>query len=255
MQVVERGNPAPFAHQRGPLGCLLLHGFPGSPAEMRLLGDYLAERDVSVVAPLLPGMGTIPEDLRGVRWGDWVAVAEAGLDELRANCSTIFLCGLSMGGALSLYLASRVPVAGVAALAPAIRMRDHRFDLAPVLSPLRPWVEASDSPEDLADPQNRALTWHYQRYPSVAVRQVVYLVRAMRRSLQQIRCPVLIVQSPRDGPLNPEGARWAYERIPVADKCLVWLQRSGHNIVVDVEREEVFAQTYRFIARVAGLLQ
>ncbi len=253
MRVVERGNPAPFSHQRGLVGCLLVHGFPGTPAEMRPLGEYLAARDVSVAALLLPGMGTVPEDLAGVHWGDWVAAAAAGLEQLRTGCSAVFLCGLSMGGALCLYLAGRLPVAGVAALSPAIRTRDRRLGLAPLLALLHPWVEPDDKPDDLADPHNRALTWHYRRYPAAAVGQVSRLVRAARRSLGRIHCPVLIVQSPRDGMLNPAGAQWAHERIPAEDKSLVWLQRSGHNIAVDAEREEVFAHVYRFIARVSGL--
>jgi carboxylesterase len=253
MRVLERGNPAPFSFQRGTTGCLLLHGFPGAPAEMRLLGEYLAARQITVHAPVLPGMGTVPEDLRGVSWRDWVATAEEALSALGKSCPTVFLCGLSMGGALSLYLAARHPVRGVAALAPAIRLRDRRLEWAWLLHWLQPWVEPSDAPDDLADPGARALTWHYQRYPSSAGVQMVGLVRATRRSLSQVRCPVLVVQGPRDAPLHPEGARWAVEQMAADDKTLVWLERSGHNIAVDAEREEVFGHVYRFITRLAGV--
>ena len=44
-----RGAPIdqvqPFAFDRGPIGCVLLHGFTAAPKEMRPLGDYLAARD------------------------------------------------------------------------------------------------------------------------------------------------------------------------------------------------------------------
>ena len=63
----------------------------------------------------------------------------------------------------------------------------------------------------------------------------------------------LIVQSLRDSQFTPEGARWAYEQIPAEDKTLVWLERSGHNIAIDVEREEVFAQVHGLITRVASI--
>jgi len=217
---------------------------------MRPLGDYLAERDISVFAPLLPGFGTIPEDLWGVHWRDWVAAAEAGLHRLQHNCRTLFVCGLSMGGALALYLAAHLEIAGVAALAPAIRHHDRRFEWLPWIASFRPWMRPQPGPDDLADPQARALSWHYRRYPTWAAGQVSHLVRAARRSLRQIQVPVLIVQSPRDSQFTPEGARWAYEQIPAEDKTLIWLERSGHNIAIDVEREKVFAQVHGLITRV-----
>lgn len=254
MYILERGNPAPFTWRRGPTGCLLLHGFPGAPAEMRLLGEYLAARDITVHAPVLPGMGTVPEDLYGVRWHDWVAAAEEGLTLLRRTSRAVFVCGLSMGGALTLYLAARHALPGVAALVPAVRPRDPRFEWMPLLSWLAPWIGPSDAPDDLADPQARALTWHYHRYPSSAGVQVWHLIHAARRGLAQIRCPILIVQGPRDSALDPEGARWAFEQIPSPDKTLVWLERSGHNIAVDAERDEVFGHVYRLIARLAGTI-
>ena len=252
MSILERGNPAPFTHWRGPVGCLLLHGFPGTPAEMRLLGEYLAERGISVMAPLLAGHGTIPEDLRRVRWHDWVATAEAAFARLSRRCHPVFLCGLSVGGAITFYLAPRLPAAGVVALAPAMRLRDRHFEWAHLLGRVISWVNPTSAPDDLADPRNRALTWHYQRYPGVALAEVLTLVQAARRSLPRIQVPVLIFQSPRDGLLDPEGARWAYSRIGSVEKELVWLQRSGHNIAVDVEREEVFARVAAFVRRVAG---
>jgi carboxylesterase len=247
LPILERGNPAPFTFPRGRTGCLLLHGFPGAPAEMRLLGEYLAARDITVHAPVLPGMGTVPQDLYGIRWRDWVVAAEEGLALLRQRCAHLSICGLSMGGALTLYLAARHSLEGVATLAPAIRPKDPLFEWMPLLYWLRPWIGPGNAPDDLADPQARALTWHYHRYPSVAALQVYRLIHAARRSLPQIRCPVLIVQGPRDSALDPEGARWAYERIPVPDKTLVWLDRSGHNIAVDAEREAVFGHVHRFL--------
>lgn len=218
---------------------------------MRPLGEYLAERNLTVWAPLLPGHGTIPQDLYGVGWRDWVASAEAGLLHLYRRCSAVCVVGLSLGGTLALYLAAHFRMAGAAALSPAIRLHDRRFEWVCWLAPFVRWV-GPNRREDLADPQARALTWHYRRYPVEAVVQVSHLIRATRRELSRVQAPVLIVQSQRDGLLHPQGARWAYGRVPVADKTLVWLECSGHNVAVDVEREEVFERVYGFVTRVTG---
>src|SRR5579859_1374609 len=102
----------PFFYAAGPTGCLLLHGLSSSPFTMRELGRQLADRGFTVAAPLLAGHGTSPEDLRTKTWADWVISAEQGLAQLRAHgCRRIYLAGLSLGGALSLYLAGRDPEA------------------------------------------------------------------------------------------------------------------------------------------------
>ncbi len=247
MLVSEQGHPGPFSFPRGPVACLLIHGFAASPAEMRPLGEYLAERGITVSAPLLPGHGTVPEDLRRVTWVDWVASAGAALMRLQRAHSTIFLCGLSMGAMVNFHLAAQQPVAGVIALSPAVRPRNKRFRWAHLLGSLQPWVVPDHEHDDLADPQNRALSWHYRRYPGWGAAQFANMVQAGRRALPRVQAPTLIVQSPRDGTLDAEGARWAYERIPAEDKTLVWLERSGHNIVIDVEREQIFEQVFTFI--------
>ena len=53
----------PFALGSGPDACLLLHGLTGSPAELRPVGEALAQAGFRAVGPLLPGHGTSPEDL------------------------------------------------------------------------------------------------------------------------------------------------------------------------------------------------
>ncbi len=45
------------------MGALLIHGYTGSPPEMRLIGDYLHERGLTVLGPLLPGHGTNVADM------------------------------------------------------------------------------------------------------------------------------------------------------------------------------------------------
>ncbi len=79
-------EPAPFFLDGGPTGILLIHGFTGSPPEMRLVGDYLHVAGLTVSAPLLPGHGTAIEDMNRVRWQDWAEHVEAAYQELRSRC-------------------------------------------------------------------------------------------------------------------------------------------------------------------------
>ena len=66
-------TPGPFFLAGGPVGVLLMHGFTGSPPEMRRLGDSLYGEGLTVSAPLLPGHGTTTDECNSVRWQQWTA--------------------------------------------------------------------------------------------------------------------------------------------------------------------------------------
>jgi carboxylesterase len=145
-----RGAPIeqvqPFAFDRGPIGCVLLHGFTAAPKEMRPLGDYLAARDFTVRGVRYAGHGTCPQDLARTTWQDWVASAEEAVAELRSRCTQVWSIGLSLGGSIGLYLAEQHLIDGVYAIAPAIFPPDRRMAIAHFLAPFLPY-----SRKDLAD--------------------------------------------------------------------------------------------------------
>lgn len=103
----------PFYLPGGSTGCLLIHGFGGSPLEMTPLGEYLHSEGMTVSAVMLAGHGTTPSDLRGKSWADWISSAVAGLEKLKSSCAHVFVIGFSMGGTISLHLAANYPVDGV----------------------------------------------------------------------------------------------------------------------------------------------
>ena len=69
-------GPSRSAFDAGPVGVLLLHGFSGSPASIRPVGDWLADHGVSSVGPRLPGHGTSWQDLERTTWQDWEREAD-----------------------------------------------------------------------------------------------------------------------------------------------------------------------------------
>jgi carboxylesterase len=50
-----------------------VHGFIGTPKEMRWLGEYLADLDFSALGVRLVGHATQVEDLIRTCWRDWLA--------------------------------------------------------------------------------------------------------------------------------------------------------------------------------------
>ena len=247
-------SPGAYEAEGGPVGALLIHGFTGSAAETSPMGRYLAARGMAVQCPLLPGHGTSPEDLTRIRWQAWAGEVEAALEALRERCEEVFVGGLSLGSLLALWLAHRHPhVAGLIAMAPAIKLQTRLLPLT--LGLRRVWRYNPLGPvgdDDLSDPESSERVWCYDQTPLWGAGEVYLLQRRVRRALPAIRQPILIFQGRRDGQLDPGAAQLLYDRIGSADKTLVWLENSGHNILADGERESVWEQSHRWICERAG---
>ena len=99
-------------------GCLILHGFTGTPQNVRPLADYLARRGLTVSVPRIAGHGTTVQDLDTTGPEDWLGTAEQALADLHSQCATVFVAGISLGGTYTLELARRhQDLAGVVVMA------------------------------------------------------------------------------------------------------------------------------------------
>jgi alpha-beta hydrolase superfamily lysophospholipase len=110
-------------------GILLLHGMSDSPYSLRSLGQRLHGAGAWVVGLRLPGHGTAPSGLVGVKWQDMAAAVRVSMDHLRDKVGDrpVYIVGYSNGGALAVYYAisalenNALPsVDGMVLLSPAI---------------------------------------------------------------------------------------------------------------------------------------
>ncbi len=237
----------PFFFDGGPSGCLLIHGFSGSPPEMRPMGEYLAQRGLTVLGVRLAGHGTTPEDMARTTWRDWVASAEAGLRELEACCEQVFVAGLSMGGLITLHLAAHHPLDGIVAMAAPSHIADWRFRFMPLAQYFIRWVTPNIE-SDLTDPEAEEHMSSYQVLPIRCIVSLGQLLRLARRELSRIQAPALIMQGEKDHHVPSDSARIIFEGLGATEKEVVWWSNSGHCITVDSEREAVWARAYEFIA-------
>jgi carboxylesterase len=246
-------DPSGYAADGGPVGVVLVHGLTGSVAETRPMGEYLAARGLSVQCPLLPGHGTHPQDLMRVRWQAWASEVELALHDLQRGCPTVFLGGLSLGALLALWLAvEHANIAGLIPMAPGIKLLNP---LAPLALGLRYLLKYNPlgpvGDDDLIDPEAIHRIWCYDELPLWAVGEYYLFLRRVRQVLPEIRQPILIFQGRHDAKLHPQAAQEVYDYVASADKTLVWLEHSGHNLLADGERESVWAQSYDWMMRVS----
>lgn len=237
----------PFFFEGEPVGCLLIHGGTGSPPEMRPMGEYLADKGLTVLGVRLAGHGTTPEDLAGTTWQDLITSAEEGLYRLQEQCECVFVAGLSMGGLLTLYLAVRHPIAGAVLMSTPAYLNDWRLKWIPIIKHFVKWHHSSGE-LDLTDPKGGERVSFYRRVPIIFGQHANRLLREARDSLAHVQVPVLIMQGDFDQSIPADSAQILFDGLATEDKEIVRWSNSGHTITVDSEREAVWARVYGFIA-------
>lgn len=235
-----------FRENYGTIGCLLVHGFTGSPNELVDLGEFLSRQSITVSIPTLPGHGTQPTDLFDVSWQDWFDCVREAYTELRQQCQEVFVCGLSMGGALVLLLASQEKVDGVIALSAPVAFPTWQKLAARYLKRIIKYRHKSDG-EDVGDLLAKSKLRSYQMYPVYAVDQLFRLVDVVRGSLAQITQPILIMHSHKDHTVAFSNSGKIFECVSSQDKLKIDLEESYHVITVDIERERVQREVLGFI--------
>jgi carboxylesterase len=228
----------PFFFRGGPIGCLLLHGFTGTPKEMRWLGEFLAGRGHTVLGVRLAHHATHPADLNRSRWRDWYGSAVDGWHILRDECDKIYPIGLSMGGITALKLAAEQPVAGVVAMSTPMRDTRSLLKHAAWLWPLVPYVRKR--PRVWEDKSIDSQHVAYTVYPVRAAAELRRYIQAVDPMLARVTAPALLVHSRSDRSVPPADLDYIYSRLGSADKEAYWVDRSNHIVVEDSEREIVF---------------
>ena len=243
----------PFYFPGNKTGCLLVHGFTGAPKEMRWMGEYLAEQGFSVLGVRLAGHATNPDEMIRTRYADWMHSVEDGYHLLSGVTDRIILIGLSMGGALSLLMSTKLDVAGVFTMSSPYAFDDPRIKLTKFFSPFIHYL-----PKTSAEP---GATWvdkeswrdhvSYPKNPVRSIPELLYLLDEMRAALPKVDVPTLLVHSRNDSYVPPNSMERIYNALGTTDKEMMWVTESGHVIPREPAKSEVFPKAAEFVRRVA----
>jgi carboxylesterase len=227
------------------VGVLVSHGFGGSPRSVQEMGLRLTNAGYTVALPLLAGHGLTPEAMEKSLWTEWTADTEQAFQWLQERTDQVFVFGLSMGGALALWVVEIHPE--VAGLVTVNAILHHPQELLMRIFGrvgIPRWAKAIGNDTKLARVDEKA----YDRIPTRSTRQLALLLAAVRRDLSRVGCPALIFSSTTDHVVPPANQRELYSGIGSIEKELVLLQNSYHVATMDNDRELVFAKTIEFLA-------
>jgi carboxylesterase len=239
----------PFFMPGGETGCLVVHGFTGTPKEMRELGDFLHGQGHTVLGVRLAGHATNIEDMIRSRYEDWLTSVEDGWNLLKGCTKRIFLIGLSMGGVLSLISASRLPAAGVVAMSTPYEFPDERFRKTP-------WLLRMVSPVYRKQSKNEG-NWFtpgiaenhisYSHNPVRPAYELAMLIKEEQACLPKTTIPALVIHSKDDDYVPTYNAELVYQNLGSRDKELLWVDHANHVVTRDGDTSRVFQPIAGFI--------
>ena len=232
-------------------GAVVLHGFTGNPSSMRGIATALAAKGFHVEMPLLPGHGTVVDDMLPTRWADWAGEADAAYDRLRQRVANVVVVGLSMGGALTLRLGADHPdIAGLVCINPVTQPQ-----IPAIIDMLRGLADGGTAVlpgigSDIADPDA-----HENAYEGTPIEALLSMlldgVEPVSHEYPQMRVPLLLMNSPQDHVVEPAHAEFLADRYggPVER---ITLERSYHVATQDYDKDLILEATIQFAARVVA---
>jgi carboxylesterase len=255
-----------YTMHAGPVGCLVLHGFMGSPISTRPLAAYLQKRGITVHCPLFPGHGQYPDKFYKIPKEAWIEEAEEALIYLRSECDEVFLMGHSMGTILGAHLVvNHSHIQGQIMLAPVYDVPDRRIRLLRAAKYVMPWfyplksrslrdlvyerVRDFDPDIDLDDPEVQAQLPALTRVPTSGMDEMRQVLDMGRDLWPQLDLPIIIFQGKLDIAASPENTQKIYDLIPSEDKDLVMFEDAGHELMRPFEpiHAQVWPRILQFI--------
>lgn len=235
-----------FFIKGGSSGVLLVHGFTGLPAELFLLGEFLNREGFSVLCMRLAGHATNEDDLMRTTRGDWFNSVLDGFYILRGVCDEIFVVGHSMGGLLTLKLASEKDVAKIVTLAAPIFIDDGMGleNLPPkefcgnacIVQPRRKLPNVPQAANEV-----------YKKTPLVSVHELLDLIADVKNLLPKITTPILIMHGEDDHTAQPRSARFIFDNVGSKRKFITTVANAGHLLPLAENRDFVFEETLNFL--------
>lgn len=257
----------------GRIGCLMLHGFMGSPVSSRDMAAYLAEHGITVHCPLLPGHGNLPEKIHAYKLTDWLNEAEEAFYTLQEKADHLFVIGHSMGAVLAAKLAhEHQQIKGIIMLAPLYDLPDKRIKFVRFLRYFKSWfyplkrkdidhkpflsrVTDYDPTIDITDPSLKEWLVTATRISMFATWEMVKTTLLGRTLWPQLTVPTIIFQGERDSVASIDYTQQLYSQLSTSDKQLNLYPNTGHHLMrpTSLVHQRVWQTIYDFIEeRVRG---
>jgi carboxylesterase len=240
-----------FSLIRGPVGCLLVHGFGDTAALMEPMGAHLGARGISTKGITLPGHGTTLDDFAETSNPKLIAKVEMEYAKLKQEYESVVVVGFSMGGLLALQLGTMREVDGIVAICAPVYPRGGEAGekLLKVVARVGSVFGANIPKLGMTSLTDKTLSEYmvgYKAYPSQSVLRLVELMQLTRAVIGRVASPILVVQSRRDDVIWRDSGKVIYDSVKSKEKRLIYLENSRHKAPIDRDRHILFEEVSKF---------
>ena len=238
------GGEAYYLPGTGDQCAVLVHGYTGTPGELRLLGEYLNKLGLAVLGVRLPGHGTSVKDLEHTTFADWYEEVLKNVAKARTFSRKVSLIGSSMGGAVVLKVCAHTQIYKAVVMSAPVETYNSHYKYANLFHFFHPTAKKPPRQFDVPSQYYQS----YNEFPLLPLSNAFKEISKIKeKSLPLITCPFLIMQSTVEKHVKPESAQIIYDSIASKEKDIVWYHHSGHLLALDAERLDVYKRIGVFL--------
>ena len=241
-------NAQPFYFEGGDHGVLLIHGFTGSVAHMRPIGEGLNKAGFTVEGVNLLGQGTVLTDMKNIPWQKWTAQVEAAYLKLKKKCTKVSVAGLSMGGVLSLELAERQKPCKVITYSAPMDVKNPFAKWAKAAGKIYP-ITKWRTPKERARQLPVEFDIGYEGFPTQSVGELLGLINHTKANLAKVTAGLLVFQSHDDQSISADSGQQILQGVSSKEKELFWLEGIPHVITISKKMDTILEKTISFLSK------
>lgn len=237
-------QPKPFFFKAGPRAVLLLHGFTGNSADVRMLGRFLEKNGYTSIAPHYAGHGVEPEKLIPTGPEDWWQDVEAAIEQLKEEgYEEIAVAGLSLGGVFALKIGYTFPVKGLVTMCAPMYMKTTELMYEGVLKYAYEYKKYEGKDDALIEEEMKK----FRERPMESLQYLRELIQEVRGQVDHIYAPLFVAQGSLDDVIDTDSANVIYDEAESIQKRIKWYEKSGHVITLGKEKEQLHEDILEFL--------
>lgn len=237
-------KPQPFTFRAGPRAVLLLHGFTGNSADVRMLGRYLEKKGYTSHAPIYKGHGLTPEILMESEPSEWWEDVINGYQYLQfLGYQEIAVAGLSMGGSMGVRLAHLEDIKGITFMCTPIYFSRGKQ----LTAGFRHFAKSHKQLEGKDEATIEKEVDDLIEQSAHTFEKIGNFIDEIGNEAHKIEIPSLVIQAKDDHIIDPENATALYNKIASEEKEIKWYEDAGHAITLGEKRDLVHQDVFAFL--------
>lgn len=235
----------PAAQPSSSHAVLLLHGFTGSPLDLKKLTNFLKNQDCACYAPIYTGHGLGGEALIKSSVAAWWQDALDAYEFLTShNYNKISVIGHSMGGVFALRLAQQYELSSVTTMCSPIQKRpmdDLKKRLINYAEEYKKFEQKSAShiAQELSE---------FAASDFSVLTELSEFTAITGDNLAKITCPVQVLQGELDDLCYQQSAALIYQQVSSTSREIKTYPNSGHMLMQEADHHQVFRDIIGWLA-------